>query len=225
MGRYLDLIRGLDDETESKTRSTTKTTLTTKMGLRSYKSYLSYTEICPSDGVLEELLATEPQSKSAMSPPSSLPGDDTTKTTLTTKVIPAGAEDGATDGSLAVATSWAETLKRLNPDRPPGDIPLRRWHAFIADVGKFLEDGWADRAMALGWRAHDLFGCDRNRPFARLDQAGLLWFLNGDRVIAVTTETAVIEKHRGTRQTWRRKAAEAKQVLVWELVPSCAAAK
>jgi hypothetical protein len=94
--------------------------------------------------------ATGSQSKSATSPPSSLPGDDTTKTTLTTKVIPAGAEHDATDGSLAVATSWAETLKRLNPDRPPGDIPLRRWHAFIADVGKFLEDSWADRAMALG---------------------------------------------------------------------------
>jgi hypothetical protein len=212
MGRYLDLIRGLDDETERKTRSTTKTT--------SYKSYLSCSEICPPDGVLDELLATGPQSPLARSPASSLAGDDTTKTTLTTKAIRADAADDATDGSLAVATAWAEILKLLNPDRPPGDMPLRRWHAFIADIGKFLEDGWANRAIALGWGAHDLFGCDRNRPFARLDQAGLVWFLNGDRVIALTTETAVIEKHTGTRQTWRRKAAEASQVLVWELVPS-----
>ena len=225
MGRYLNLIRGLDDETERNTRSTTKTTLTTKVGLRSYKSYLSYSEICSSDGILGELFATGPQSQSATPSLSSLAGDDATKTTLTTKVIPADAEDNATDGSVAVATAWAETLKRLNPDRPPGDTPLRRWHAFIADVGKFLEDGWADRAMALGWRAHDLFGCDRNRPFARLDQAGLLWLLNGDRVIALTTETAVIEKHTGTRQTWRRKAAQASQVLVWELEPSRGAAR
>jgi hypothetical protein len=222
MGRYLDLIRGLDDETEGKRSATTITTITTKVELRSYKSFLSYSKMCPPDGILS---ATGSQSRSATPLPSSLVADHTTKTTVTTKVTPADAEDEATDGSLAVATTWAESLKRLNLDWPPADMPLRRWHSFIADVGKFLEDGWADRATALGWGAHDLFGCDRNRPFARLDQAGLLWHLNRDRVIALTTETAVIERHTGTRQTWRRKAVEANQVLVWELVPACAAVR
>ena len=28
-----------------------------------------------------------------------------------------------------------------------------------------------------------LFGYDRDRPFARIDQAGLLWLLNGDRLV------------------------------------------
>jgi hypothetical protein len=74
-------------------------------------------------------------------------------------------------------------------------------------------------AVALGWGAHDLFGCDRDRPFARIDRTGLLWLLNGDRVIALTTETAVIEKHTSTRQTWHRKSTEATQVLAWELLP------
>jgi hypothetical protein len=46
-----------------------------------------------------------------------------------------------------------------------------------------------------------------------------LWLLNGDRVIALTTETAVIEKHTSTRQTWHRKSTEATQVLAWELLP------
>jgi len=77
----------------------------------------------------------------------------------------------------------------------------------------------------LGWGAYDLFGCDCDRPFGRIDQAGLLWLLNGDPVIALTTETAAIQRYTDTRQTWRRKATEARQVLVWELLPRCAAAR
>jgi hypothetical protein len=74
---------------------------------------------------------------------------------------------------------WAEALARLDPNKPPGDVPPRRWLRFIDDCGRFLDGGWAARAAALGWGPLDLFGCDRERPFARVDHLGLLWLLNG----------------------------------------------
>ena len=64
----------------------------------------------------------------------------------------------------------------------------------------------------------DLFGCDRDRPLARIDQAGLLWLVNGDKLVALTENTATIERQTGARQTYRRKPSTPGRVLVWELM-------
>jgi hypothetical protein len=64
-----------------------------------------------------------------------------------------------------------------------------------------------------------LFGCDRDRPFARIDQAGLLWLLNGDKLVELTATTAMIETETGQRQRWRRKPIARGRVLAWEIAP------
>jgi hypothetical protein len=136
----------------------------------------------------------------------------------------AGAEHGAIVAyNGGIPPVWVEGVAHLHPKHPPVDVPPNRWGTFINDVHRFLDSPFCAAAMALGWKAHDLFGCDRGRPFARIDQAGLLWLLNGDQVIALTADTAVIERKTGARQTWRRKATETTQVLVWELRSPCAA--
>ena len=76
--------------------------------------------------------------------------------------------------------------------------------------------GWKGRGAWLG--ANDLFGCDRDRPFARIDSAGLLWLLNGNRLVALSENTATIETCTGARQSWR-KPSELGRVLAWELTP------
>ena len=48
---------------------------------------------------------------------------------------------------------------------------------FINDCGRFLDDGWTDRAAVLGWGPLDLFGCNREQPLTRIDRGGLLWLL------------------------------------------------
>ena len=60
--------------------------------------------------------------------------------------------------------TWAEALARLDPARPPCDTPAKRWLQFIDDCGRFIDDGWAPCAEALGWTPLDLFGCDRAKP-------------------------------------------------------------
>ena len=50
------------------------------------------------------------------------------------------------------------------------------------------------------------------------DHAGLIWLLDGHKIVALTADTAVIETAAGARQTYRRLAIEADQVvLAWEL--------
>ena len=79
----------------------------------------------------------------------------------------------------------------------------------------------AHRAVALGWGPLDLFGCDRERPFARIDHMGLLWLLNGSTIVEMHRDHAIIETLSGTRQTYRRRPVEVgRVVLVWELKAS-----
>jgi hypothetical protein len=68
------------------------------------------------------------------------------------------------------------------------------------------------------WRSpFDIFGCDRDRPFARIDQQGLCWLVTGNRVVNLFENAAVIQTWTGQRQTWRRKPSEPGRVLAWEL--------
>jgi hypothetical protein len=124
----------------------------------------------------------------------------------------------ATEGSEA-PSAWAEALAGLNPDLAPGNIPLRRWKQFVDDAGRFLDGGWAVRADALGWSPLNLFGCDRNKPFARIDHQGLLWLLNGRRLVELRADAAAIETQSGAQLTFRRCLPNDPKsvVLPWEL--------
>jgi hypothetical protein len=112
--------------------------------------------------------------------------------------------------------AWQRGLRRLDICRPPEGVPCDRWRTFVAAAARFLAGPFAERASALGWTALDLFGCDHSRPVARLEGAGLIWLLNGQKLIALTAETAVVRARTGARQTYRR-SRKPTQVLAWEL--------
>jgi hypothetical protein len=115
--------------------------------------------------------------------------------------------------------AWAEGFARLDPNNPPGDVPTQGWLRFIDDCGRFLDGGWADKAAALGWGPLDLFGCDRKRPFARIDHLALLWLLDGGTVLEMHRDHAIIETLGGARQAYRRRPVEVGRVmLAWELM-------
>jgi hypothetical protein len=116
-----------------------------------------------------------------------------------------------------VPRSWTEGFTRLDRARPPDDVPPRQWLAFIDDAGRFLDDGWAAKAAALGWGPLDLFGCNRHRPWARIDQAGLIWLMAGRRLVALTADSATIETPNGGRLTCRRVPDDPGRVLAWSL--------
>jgi hypothetical protein len=96
-------------------------------------------------------------------------------------------------------------------------VPAKRWLQFVDDVGRFLDSPFCAVAVTLGWEAYDLFGADRDRPYARIDRVGLLRLLNGDKLVALTDATATIETRTGRRQTYRPKPNDPGRVLAWEL--------
>jgi hypothetical protein len=114
--------------------------------------------------------------------------------------------------------AWAEALARLDPANPPADVPLARWQQFIDDCGRFLDLGWANRAEALGWGPLHLFGCDRERPLARYDHMGLLWILQGRKLVALTPDSAKIDTLTGSLQSYSRRPVKMDRVtLPWDL--------
>jgi hypothetical protein len=120
--------------------------------------------------------------------------------------------------TVACHSAWAEGLARLDPNKPPADVPAKRWLRFIDDCGRFLDAGWADKAVTLGWGPLDLFGADRERPFARIDHMGLLWLSNGGTIIELYRDRAVLKTQSGARQTYHRRPVEVgRVVLAWEL--------
>ena len=118
-----------------------------------------------------------------------------------------------------ISRAWAEGFARLDRDQPPRDVPPRRWQQFVDDIGRFLDSSFCAVAALLGWTAYDLFGCDRDRPFARIDREGLIWLLDGSKIVMLAENAATIETHTGLRQTWRRNpSGETGRVLAWQMV-------
>ena len=116
----------------------------------------------------------------------------------------------------AMSREWAEGFARLQTMSPPANVPPRRWEQFIGDSARFA-DLWAATAAALGWGPADLWGCHQNKPYERIDCAGLLWLLNGAEIVALTADTATIRTRTGAIQSFRRRPAPPGTVLAWEL--------
>ncbi len=113
---------------------------------------------------------------------------------------------------------WAEGFAWLDPDRPPGDVPPQRWLRFVTMIGRFSIVGLRFRPQRSAGDQMIFSAAIVTSRFTRIDRAGLLWLLNGNWLVALTADAAVIDTRRGAWQTYRRKPSEPGRVRVWELV-------
>jgi hypothetical protein len=98
----------------------------------------------------------------------------------------------------------------------PDLVPAERWRQAVEDGRAFLAR-WGDQAEALGWSPRDLFGLHKppakpHQSYSRLsryDEAGLIWLLEGRKVLALTAETAAIHNPSGSITTYCRHAKPA----------------
>jgi len=96
----------------------------------------------------------------------------------------------------AIPTAWIDGVAALDRMRSPTHVPRHRWQLFLADCNEFMlsSQNWAERAARLGWNALTLFGCHRIRPLEHLGNAGLLWVINGGKLVELYRDWAVIER-------------------------------
>jgi hypothetical protein len=118
-----------------------------------------------------------------------------------------------------IPSSWIDGVARLDYHRPFTDIAPHRWRQFLSDCSNFLSssENWAERAAQLGWDAVALFGCGRNRPLMHSGGAGLLWAVNGGRLIELHRDWAVFELAvNGSRRVFEKRRIDAAKVtLPW----------
>jgi hypothetical protein len=113
---------------------------------------------------------------------------------------------------------WLDLVNTLDMRRPPLDVPLSRWLNFLEDLRRFFDGRWLRQALALGWDEYQLFGCDREKPYARVDHQGLLWFTNCGEVTAMTEETADIVTALGAKHVYHARYPDPDLVcLPWQL--------
>jgi hypothetical protein len=117
----------------------------------------------------------------------------------------------------SIPREWVEGVARLEQHRPPADVPRHRWRQIVDDCNGFLNSPQAERAAQLGWDATALFGCRPNHPLSYLGDAGLLWHVNGGRIIELHRDWAVIDRPVNTSQSvfYRRDVKQEKITLPW----------
>jgi hypothetical protein len=121
----------------------------------------------------------------------------------------------------AIPREWVEGVAGLEQDRPPADIPRHRWTQFVNDCHAFLNSLEAERAAQLGWHTMALFGCKPNYPLSYLGEAGLLWHVNGGRIVELHRHWAVIDRPvNGSPHTFSRRNFDPQKIaLAWHLRP------
>ena len=113
-------------------------------------------------------------------------------------------------GEQTPAGGFCRTFEHLE-SRCPDLVPNDRWQQAIQDSRRFLAQ-WGGQAEALGWTARDVFGLapapDKPHPsyrrLSRYGETGLVWLLQGRRVLTLTESTAALESPTGAVTTYRR---------------------
>ena len=116
---------------------------------------------------------------------------------------------------------WTEGVARLDYHHAPAGIRLHKWQQFVDDCTRFLASthNGAARVSTLGWDTYSLFGCGPTHPLNHLGSAGLLWFINGGRIVELHKGWAIMEvpgRESGTSYN-RRGSDTPNDRLPWDL--------
>jgi hypothetical protein len=121
-------------------------------------------------------------------------------------------------GESRVPVGWTMGVAALERRSPPTDVQPHRWERFVDDCVRFLaaEENGAERAATLGWDDLALFAA-RTRPLDHQGSAGLLWHVNGGRIVELHRDWAVIERveDRSRRVHHRRHLDSRTVTLPW----------
>lgn len=124
----------------------------------------------------------------------------------------------ATDCTAGLPDELQEGLSRL--EHMPAPKRLARsevWPTIVADALRLAREGWAEKALALGWTPADLFGCGSQDSW---DFEGLAVWLDGRTIALIDADTALTRDGERTsvfyRPDHRPRQAGLKIVPLWQ---------
>jgi len=123
----------------------------------------------------------------------------TTGTTGTTTFAEASIEDEL----ASIDEEWHAILHTLRRG-PATGFSEAHWRDLIHDGERFIQT-WAPPARQLGWTALDLFSVNPTAPGPRVGCWGLLLFIRGGAVIALTGDGATIRRPSKSILTFQRR--------------------
>jgi hypothetical protein len=96
----------------------------------------------------------------------------------------------------------------IDPGFVPAAIsrPSEKRRVARAGRGRFIAQGWAEKARSHGWSERELFALPER--WSRIDQCGVAWLVGERRVIEVTADGIAIETHSGSCLKFRRIGRE-----------------
>ena len=87
-------------------------------------------------------------------------------------------------GAPLLPLGLAGSVAQLEGMPPPRNIAkLEQWQPIVTDALRLAHDGWAAKALALGWSPHDVFGVG---PHNSDEFEGLAIWLSGRTLVALT---------------------------------------
>lgn len=93
------------------------------------------------------------------------------------------------EGSFGLSDDLAASIRRLETLPPPRKLEYpQNWPGVVADALTIAREGWAAKAIALGWTAGDLFGIGSRDDW---DFQGLALWLNGRRILVLDDKHAI----------------------------------
>ncbi len=111
--------------------------------------------------------------------------------------------------------SIVDGLARLTDAPAPRLIVPDAWPIAVADALRLASDGWAEKALAMGWAQLDLFGAVPDRegdPYAD----GLAVKLGGRTILALCATFATVSSG-GAARTYLHRGNNEGAVLLWDL--------
>ena len=116
---------------------------------------------------------------------------------------------------LLLPPAVADGLTLLRSMRAPRLAQPDRWPVAASDALRLASDGWAAKAIALGWSQLDLFGAVP-APDGDPDADGLAVKLGGRTVLAICASFATVSSS-GVARTYLHRGNNAGAVLMWAL--------
>ena len=114
----------------------------------------------------------------------------------------------------ALARELADGVERLSRMPPPRLLNPSAWPVVVADAHRLLDEGWAAKALALGWSAFDLFGAVTDKD-GDPSGDGLAVWLGGRRIALLSARTCTVKDGANRRAEFTRRDTP-RRVLLWE---------